>query len=65
MKEQIDRKEKLTTTIRADLLYRAQALRFLLKSQGKKVNGVNKLVEEGLELVLDKYEEEEGISIQL
>ncbi|MFW6029119.1 MAG: hypothetical protein ACOCRO_02575 [Halanaerobiales bacterium] len=49
-------RERLNTTIKSDLLYKAQALRFLLKAKGINTNGVNDLIEEGLEMVLKKYE---------
>lgn len=58
-------RERLNTTIDSDILYKAQALRFLLKARGVNMSGVNELIEEGLEIVIDKYSEEFGVEVNL
>lgn len=60
-----DKRERLNTTINSSTLYRAQALRFLLKARGIKMNGVNDLIEEGLEMVIDKYSDEMGVEVNI
>ena len=55
-------RERFHTKIDKDLLNKAKTVRLLLSIQGIEKDGLNELIEEGLELMIEKYKEEKNFS---
>lgn len=51
------------TTLDKDLVYKMQMLKIILKIEGIDKDGYNELLEEGMEMVLDKYKDEYNIDV--
>ena len=52
-----DRK-KITTSIDPYLYDKAKIMKIILNNKGENIDGINELLEEGLELLFKKYEDE-------
>lgn len=53
------------TNIDKDIINKAKAVHMLLDIKGIKKDGVNELIEEGLEFILEKYKEENDLPERL
>jgi hypothetical protein len=50
------------TKLDKNLLDKARTVRLLLSVQGIEKDGLNEIIEEGLELIINKYKEERNLS---
>jgi len=50
------------TKLDKNLLAKARTVRLLLSVQGIEKDGLNEIIEEGLELIINKYKEERNLS---
>ena len=55
---------RFSTTLDERLLSQAEILQAVLKNRGTKKDGINDLIEEGLNMVIEKYSEETGVNIK-
>jgi len=51
-------RKKITTSLDPYLYDKAKILKIILNNKGKNINGINELLEEGLELLFEEYSEE-------
>jgi len=51
-------RKKITTSLDSYLYDKAKILKIILNNKGKNINGINELLEEGLELLFEEYGEE-------
>ena len=58
-RKKLDKKrDKFTTTLDVQILRKVKAMQFLLQANGEDAGNVNDYIEEGLEMVFEKYKDE-------
>lgn len=56
-------RKRYNTTLDPVLLRKMEVLKAFLKSKGEKKDGVNELIEEGMEMVVDKYKKKYDLNL--